>query len=678
MAACKLDTPATTAQWETIFNQFQHIDGSFSPIARSSFGPTGPHPITTVTNIIDGKFADAITYGYTLGNLMFYNNVTGGTNYSWTTNEVQQMRNYLDSLGHTNVGLLYDDRSFSAGEQAWGNNPLVTGILLECGADGWFANAGNRTNLLRWLWTNSITANKPIIFQMPNYSPNSGARGAKNKYMADRLLLQWLGTVIMDFNFMRSSRVVFMPVTYGGDWFHPETVSANSYTNTMTSLVLSLIEQKNLFEGRSRIPTVADAFSFYRSSPPAISAIPDQVVSQGSSTITIPFTVSDNETPTAALTITGATSNASLVTNLTFGGGGATRTVTATLNPALTGTATISPVVSDAVRTGTNSFQLTVSSTAAVTAVASGPINSAVTWNASVPMTGDTNIWQTGSRTISLTNRTEAFYGNRFVVQTNGQFAPGKTNATLTLNHLTLSGGTITMDTNNALTVDLSGDLFTLNSGFLKAGANTNRHVIFRNGALVGNGAIYVAGTDTNGAYVEFQPTIKPAGFTGVFNVVSNGILNLPPIANATFGLSLSGSGRYFNDTNVALTSLVINGTTLAPGTYVYTNFTAAQKTNLFNNGGTITVLSNTPPTLTGLANSSFFEDTTVSIPFTVGDANTAASNLVVCGYSSDPVLVPHENFFFGGSGANRTLLLTSRAPLKSRSRGWPSMSPFG
>ena len=658
MAACKLATPATTAQWQTIFNQFQQIDGSFSPIPRSAFGPTGPHPTTTITNIIDGKFADAATYGYTLGNLMFYNNAVQGTNYGWSTNDVQQMRNYLDFLGHTNVGLLWDDRAFDAGDQAWDNNPLVTGILLECGADGWFANAGNRTNLLHWLWTNSATATKQIIFQIPDYGP--GDYGPTNKFMADRLLLQWLGTQIMDSNFMASSRVVFMPVTYGGEWFYPETASPNVYTNSMTSLVLSLIEQKDLFEGRSRLPTVADAFSFYRNSPPVIGPVSNLVVSPGSLSLTIPFTVNDRETPAAALTVGGSTSNASLVTGLTFGGGGATRTVTATLNPALTGTATIMLVASDAVLTSTNLFQLTVYATASVTAAAGGPINASATWGVSAPVAGDTNLWQTGGRALSLTNSTETFYGNTFIVQTNGQLAPGHTNATLNLNNLVLAGGVITMDTNYALTLDLSGTTFTLNSGFLKAGANTNRNVIFRNGALVGNGTIFITGTDTNGAYVEFQPTVKTAGFTGVFNVVSNGILNLPPVANATFGLNLSGSGKYFNDTNVALTSLQIQGASLAPGSYTYASFTTAQKTNLLNNGGTITVLSNTPPALTGLVATSIFEDTPSNIPFLINDANTAASNLVVCGYSSNPTLVPNENLSFSGSGSNRTLQVTS------------------
>jgi hypothetical protein len=48
--------------------------------------------------------------------------------------------------------------------------------------------------------------------------------------------------------------------------FHPETAPGDPkhYLNTMSSLVLSLIEQKSLFEGRTRMPTQADCDSYAR------------------------------------------------------------------------------------------------------------------------------------------------------------------------------------------------------------------------------------------------------------------------------------------------------------------------------------------------------------------------------------------------------------------------------
>ena len=46
-------------------------------------------------------------------------------------------------------------------------------------------------------------------------------------------------------------------------------------------------------------------------------------------------------------------------------------------------------------------------------------------------------------------------------------------------------------------------------------------------------------------------------------------------------------------------------------------------------------------------------------MPFTIGDAETAAASLTVSGTSSNQTLVPNANIVFGGSGANRTVTIT-------------------
>ncbi len=50
------------------------------------------------------------------------------------------------------------------------------------------------------------------------------------------------------------------------------------------------------------------------------------------------------------------------------------------------------------------------------------------------------------------------------------------------------------------------------------------------------------------------------------------------------------------------------------------------------------------------------------AIPFTVGDAETAAENLLLTGSSSNPSLVVNSNIVFGGSGSNRTVTVTPEA----------------
>jgi hypothetical protein len=95
---------------------------------------------------------------------------------------------------------------------------------------------------------------------------------------------------------------------------------------------------------------------------PTITAIANQSTNQNVATSAIAFTVGDAQTAASALTVTGSSSNTTLVpnANIVFGGSGASRTVTVT--PALnqTGTCTITVTVSDSVLSATTTFQLNV------------------------------------------------------------------------------------------------------------------------------------------------------------------------------------------------------------------------------------------------------------------------------------------------------------------------------
>jgi hypothetical protein len=73
----------------------------------------------------------------------------------------------------------------------------------------------------------------------------------------------------------------------------------------------------------------------------------------------------------------------------------------------------------------------------------------------------------------------------------------------------------------------------------------------------------------------------------------------------------------------------------------------------------TVTPAVNTPPTISQIPDQTTIQDTnTAPIPFTVGDSETAASNLTVSASSSNPTLLPVGNIVFGGSGSNRTVTL--------------------
>jgi len=75
------------------------------------------------------------------------------------------------------------------------------------------------------------------------------------------------------------------------------------------------------------------------------------------------------------------------------------------------------------------------------------------------------------------------------------------------------------------------------------------------------------------------------------------------------------------------------------------------------------TSIFNMAPTITNIADSSTNKDTATSaIAFTVGDAETAATSLMLSGTSSNLTLVPNANIVFGGSGASRTVTVTPAA----------------
>ncbi len=95
---------------------------------------------------------------------------------------------------------------------------------------------------------------------------------------------------------------------------------------------------------------------------PTISAISDLSVPSGGNTGVLAFSVGDTQSAASSLTLTGGSSNLTLVPigNIVFGGSGANRTVTVTPIPGLTGTATITVTVGDGSLTTPETFILTV------------------------------------------------------------------------------------------------------------------------------------------------------------------------------------------------------------------------------------------------------------------------------------------------------------------------------
>jgi VCBS repeat-containing protein len=111
-----------------------------------------------------------------------------------------------------------------------------------------------------------------------------------------------------------------------------------------------------------------------------------------------------------------------------------------------------------------------------------------------------------------------------------------------------------------------------------------------------------------------------------------------------------------------------------ANGTITYTNNGSEGATDTFSytvrdsegNLSNIAVVTvsvtpvNDAPVIAPIANVSVNEDTaTGAIAVNISDAETAAGNLTVTATSSNPALIPNANIVVGGSGSNRTLVIT-------------------
>jgi hypothetical protein len=120
--------------------------------------------------------------------------------------------------------------------------------------------------------------------------------------------------------------------------------------------------------------------------PPTITPIPNQTIAEDGSTGALSFTVGDEETAPAALSVTAGSSNTTLVpnANLALGGSGANRSITVTPAANQNGSTNITVTVSDGGESASTSFTVTV------TAVPDPPV--AEDDNATTPVDTDVTI----------------------------------------------------------------------------------------------------------------------------------------------------------------------------------------------------------------------------------------------------------------------------------------------
>ncbi len=133
--------------------------------------------------------------------------------------------------------------------------------------------------------------------------------------------------------------------------------------------------------------------------------------------------------------------------------------------------------------------------------------------------------------------------------------------------------------------------------------------------------------------------SVTSAGLTG------NGIEYYDPV--------ISADGQTVAYSELSATNLVSNSTGAFPDIIV------ARQTPI-TISGTTNITIDHPPTITAIANQFVATSTpTAAVAFTVGDSQTAASQLKLSAATSNSFVVPLSNIVFGGNGANRTVTVS-------------------
>ena len=383
---------------------------------------------------------------------------------------------------------------------------------------------------------------------------------------------------------------------------------------------------------------------------PTITDIGDQTVDEDGTTMALPFTISDIETPAATLTVSGTSSNTALVpdANVVFGGAGTDRTVTITPAANASGTTTILITIADGTTTATDTFTVTVNAAndaPTITNITDRTVNEDVATTALPFIISDAET-PAAMLTVSGASSNTALVPNANVVlggtgtARTVKITPAANASGMTTIMITVGDGTTTAMDTFTVTVNAVNDAPTISA--------TADQMIAENTAT---GALAFTISDVETA---------PAALT-VSGVSSN--QTLVPNANILFGgaggsRTVTVASAPGESGTVAIAITVGDGVASARDLFVLTVIAASEPPVP---PSPTPPRSNDPPAVSGLANTTMEENATVTSPFTIRDDSTPADALTVLVTSSNPALVPASAIVLGGSGESRTIQITPR-----------------
>ncbi|CAN5638031.1 hypothetical protein BH11PLA2_BH11PLA2_17890 [soil metagenome] len=369
---------------------------------------------------------------------------------------------------------------------------------------------------------------------------------------------------------------------------------------------------------------------FLINSPPSISDIPDQTVIAGTVIGPLSFTIGDLESPPDSLVITVSSDNSSFISpsDVTISGTGVNRTITI-VTPNFVGGATLTISVMDEgglISTDTIAVDTilppTISDIPDQTVLAGGVIGP-------IPFIISSQFTPAPGLELSVTSDNVAIDPTTIVFGGSGAIR------------------TITIPTNAGIA------------------ANTILTVTVRDPetSLTATDTILV--TQYTSPFISDIPdqsppagsTLGPIAFTigGGLAAVDSLVLSVTsdnPSAISTNAVTFGGSGP---NRTISVATLAGDTTTTTLTVTVTDPLSGLTATD------TLTITPFLPPVISDIPNQTLLAGTAVGpLAFTVGGGQSPVNNLVLSVTSSDPVALPSSAVTFGGSGANRTMTITT------------------
>lgn len=276
----------TNAEWRRIIALMPNAkNNAMKGMPRTHFNYGTRTDRGTLAEYLVNVFREEPRFGYKFKWVMPFDNQPNEDRtapvYTWSDAELQELRDWLDNNGRADVRIITNVRNNGAASRANVSKSIIQGYSIEARPTLWFENNGRRQDFLKWALSQNSVKDKHVKFQMP-FGRHLAGNGfpTMDGYQAMRVCMRWLIADVLegDLEFMRRDDVTFMSIIYDpGIHFPEKSADGTKYVNSVTSVSLSIMEQKALFDGTAPggLISMEQAMSYDRISIPTVPEGPE-------------------------------------------------------------------------------------------------------------------------------------------------------------------------------------------------------------------------------------------------------------------------------------------------------------------------------------------------------------------------------------------------------------------